>query len=135
MAKRKMTIWVEKEELESLKKNAARVGSSVSEFARNLLMSQISLGTRNDFSEIREIVESELRKIRTGMEIPMQSSQSKTEKLPVFLIEHVVMATELLIQINTAISPTTMKPETAGERVRIAKQKAEILLKKYKELT
>ena len=133
MAKRKMTIWVEKEELESLKKNAARVGSSVSEFARNLLMSQISLGTRSDFSEIREIVESELKKIRTGMEIPIQSSQSKTEKLPDFLIEYVVMATELLIQINTAISPTTMKPETAGERFRIAKQKTEILLKKYKE--
>ena len=126
MAKRKMTIWVEKEELESLKKNAARVGVSVSEFSRNLLLSELSLGTRNDLSEIREIVEMELKKIRAGMEI-------KQEKLPDFLIEHVVMTTELLIQINTAISPTSMKPETAGERVRIAKQKAEILLKKYKE--
>ena len=132
MAKRKMTVWLEREELESLKKNAARVGSSVSEFARNLLLSELSLGTRNDFSEIREIIESELKKIRTGMEIPIQNHQPK-EKLPDFLVEYVVMATELLIQINTAISPTTMKPESAGERVRIAKQKTEILLKKYKE--
>ena len=133
MAKRKMTIWVEREELEALKKNAARVGVSVSEFSRNLLSSELSSGTRNDFSEIREIVELELKKIRSGMEIPMQSHHPKQEKLPDFLVEYVVMATELLIQINTAISPTNMKAEPAGERVRIAKQKTEILLKKYKE--